>query len=125
MFRLYMINRITVLFYHVNEKGFPGEEYPPEGGVTGIFSLQSSSCLRWGLVRIVAVSFKKDLVKGVDELMRELVKGEGIEEGGLRSGGQRKEVIRVRRIFCQLAVRSVSRLGPAVVGIIPGKKRRD
>jgi hypothetical protein len=32
-----MINKITVLFYHVTEKGFPGEECPPEGGVTGIF----------------------------------------------------------------------------------------
>ena len=37
-------------------------------------------------------------VRGLDELMRELVKGEGIEEGGLRSGGRGKEVIRVRRM---------------------------
>ena len=44
-------------------------------------------------------------VRGLDELMREIVNGEGVEEGRLRSGGRRKEVIRVRKIFCQLTVR--------------------
>ena len=53
-------------------------------------------------------------VRGLDELMREMVKGEGIEEGGLRSGGRRKEVIRVRRIFCQLAVRRMGYPGAEV-----------
>ena len=53
-------------------------------------------------------------VRGLDELMREMVKGEGIEEGGLRSGGRRKEVIRVRRIFCQLAVREMGYAGAQV-----------
>jgi hypothetical protein len=43
-------------------------------------------------------------VRGLDELMREMVKGEGIEERRLRSGGRGKEMIRVRKIFCQLAV---------------------
>ena len=33
----------------------------------------------------------------LDELMREMVKGEGIEEGGFRSGGRGKEVIRNNR----------------------------
>jgi putative transposase len=37
-------------------------------------------------------------VKGLEELMREMVKGGGIEEGRLRSGGRGKEVIRVRRM---------------------------
>jgi hypothetical protein len=37
-------------------------------------------------------------VRGLDELMREMVKGERIEEGRLRSGGRGKEVIRVRRM---------------------------
>ena len=53
-------------------------------------------------------------VRGLDELMRDMVKGEGIEEGGLRSGGRRKEVIRVRRIFCQLAVREMGYAGAQV-----------
>jgi hypothetical protein len=51
---------------------------------------------------------------GLDELMRELVKGEGIEEGRLRSGGRGKEVFRVRRIFCQLAVREMGYAGAQV-----------
>jgi hypothetical protein len=37
--------------------------------------------------------------------MRELGKGEGIEERRLRSGGRGKEGIRVRKRFGQLAVR--------------------
>jgi hypothetical protein len=53
-------------------------------------------------------------VRGLDELMREIVKGERIEEGGLRSGGRGKEVIRVRRIFCQLAVRRMGYPGAEV-----------
>jgi hypothetical protein len=53
-------------------------------------------------------------VRGLDELMREMVKGERIEERGLRSGGRRKEVIRVRRIFCQLAVRRMGYPGAEV-----------
>ena len=38
-------------------------------------------------------------VKGLDELMREVVRGERIEERRLRSGGRGKEVIRVRRYY--------------------------
>jgi putative transposase len=53
-------------------------------------------------------------VRGLDELMREMVKGERIEEGVLRSGGRRKEVIRVRRLFCQLAVRRMGYPGAEV-----------
>jgi hypothetical protein len=53
-------------------------------------------------------------VRGLHELMREIVKGEGIEEGGLRSGGRGKEVIRVRRIFCQLAVKRMGYPGAEV-----------
>ena len=53
-------------------------------------------------------------VRRLDELMRELVTGEGIEEKELRSGGRRKEVIRVRRVFCQLAVRRMGYPGAEV-----------
>jgi len=53
-------------------------------------------------------------VRKLDELMKEIVKGERIEEGGLRSGGRGKEVIRVRRIFCQLAVRRMGYSGAEV-----------
>ena len=53
-------------------------------------------------------------VRGLDELMKEIVKGERIEEGGLRLGGRGKEVIRVRRIFCQLAVRRMGYSGAEV-----------
>ena len=51
---------------------------------------------------------------GLDELMRELVNGEGIEEGRLRSGGRGKEVFQVRRIFSQLAVREMGYAGAEV-----------
>jgi hypothetical protein len=37
--------------------------------------------------------------------MREIAKGERIEERRIRSGGRGKEVIRARRIFCPLAVK--------------------
>jgi hypothetical protein len=51
---------------------------------------------------------------GLDELMTDLVKGEGIEEGRLRSGRRENEVSRVRRIFCQLAVREMGYAGAQV-----------
>jgi hypothetical protein len=60
------------------------------------------------------IDWPSSAMTGLDELMRELVKGEGIEEGRLRSGGRRKEVIRVRRIFCQLAVRRMGHPGAEV-----------
>jgi REP-associated tyrosine transposase len=37
-------------------------------------------------------------------LTERIVKGEGIEESELRSGMRKKRVVRVRRMFCQLAV---------------------
>ncbi|NWF55063.1 MAG: hypothetical protein HXY45_09745 [Syntrophaceae bacterium] len=42
------------------------------------------------------------------------MKGQRIEEGGLRPGGPGQELIRVRRIFCQLAVRRMGYPGAEV-----------
>jgi hypothetical protein len=53
-------------------------------------------------------------VEGLDELIRGIPKGEGVEEGRLRSGDREKEVIRGRRIFCQVAVRRTGYSGPDV-----------
>jgi REP element-mobilizing transposase RayT len=40
--------------------------------------------------------------------------GEGIEEAGLRSGNRRKELVRSRKIFCQLAVKKLGYSGAEV-----------
>ncbi|MGD0915339.1 MAG: hypothetical protein ABSB22_02670, partial [Thermodesulfobacteriota bacterium] len=37
-------------------------------------------------------------------LTKRIVKGEGIEEMKLRSGMRKREVVRARRLFCQLAI---------------------
>lgn len=47
-------------------------------------------------------------------LAERIVKGEGIEESELRSGMRRKEIVRGRRIFCQLAVRKMRYPGAEV-----------
>ena len=40
--------------------------------------------------------------------------GEGIEEAGLRSGNRRMELVRSRKIFCQLAVKKLGYNGAEV-----------
>jgi len=47
-------------------------------------------------------------------LAARIAKGEGIEESELRSGMRTKEVVRGRRIFCQLAVREMRYPGAEV-----------
>lgn len=47
-------------------------------------------------------------------LGRRLVATEGIPEGALRSGVRTREVVRVRRLFCQLAVRGMGYSGAEV-----------
>jgi predicted house-cleaning noncanonical NTP pyrophosphatase (MazG superfamily) len=37
-------------------------------------------------------------------LAKRIIRGEGIEESELRSGARKKEVVRGRRLFCQLAI---------------------
>jgi hypothetical protein len=37
-------------------------------------------------------------------LAERIVKGEGVEESELRSGARKREVVRARRLFCQLAI---------------------
>ncbi len=53
-------------------------------------------------------------VKGLDVLMREIRKGEGIEEADLRSGSRKKQIVRGRRLFCQVAVRGMGHSGAEV-----------
>jgi putative transposase len=47
-------------------------------------------------------------------LARRIVKGEGIEESELRSGIRKREVVRGRRIFCQLTIRGMGYSGAEV-----------
>jgi hypothetical protein len=43
-------------------------------------------------------------VADLPSLARAVIKGEGIEESELRSANRKREVVRVRRLFCQLAI---------------------
>lgn len=47
-------------------------------------------------------------------LAKQILKGEGMEEGELRSGTRKKRVVRGRRIFCQLAVGRMGHAGAEV-----------
>jgi hypothetical protein len=47
-------------------------------------------------------------------LARDIVKGEGITESELRSGGRKSHVSRVRKIFCQVAVKKMGHSGAEV-----------
>jgi hypothetical protein len=53
-------------------------------------------------------------VKGLDNLMKEIGKGEGIGERDLRSGSRKKKIVRGRRLFCQVAVRVMGHSGAEV-----------
>lgn len=43
-------------------------------------------------------------VPGLQDLAKRIMRGEGIEESEFRSGTRNREVVRARRLFCQLAV---------------------
>ena len=43
-------------------------------------------------------------VPDLPTLARRIIEGEGMEESELRSGVRKREVVRARRIFCQLAI---------------------
>ena len=43
-------------------------------------------------------------VPGLPTLARRIIEGEGMEESELRSGVRKREVVRARRLFCQLAI---------------------
>jgi hypothetical protein len=43
-------------------------------------------------------------VPGLPTLAERIIKGEGVEESELRSGTRKREVVRARRLFCQLAI---------------------
>ena len=43
-------------------------------------------------------------VLGLQDLVKRIMRGEGIEESEIRSGVRKREVVRARRLFCQLAV---------------------
>ena len=53
-------------------------------------------------------------VPDLPTLARAIVKGEGIEESELRSGIRKREMVRARRLFCQLAVRRMGYPGAEV-----------
>jgi putative transposase len=43
-------------------------------------------------------------VPGLQNLAKRIMRGEGIEESEFRSGTRKREVVRARRLFCQLAI---------------------
>ncbi|UCH08249.1 MAG: transposase [Deltaproteobacteria bacterium] len=47
-------------------------------------------------------------------LAREIATGEGIEENELRSGNRNRDVVRAKRVFCQLAVKKIGYSGAEV-----------
>ncbi len=47
-------------------------------------------------------------------LAKRIIKGEGIEESELRSGMWTREVVRARRMFCQLAIERIGYPGAEV-----------
>lgn len=50
----------------------------------------------------------------LSSIAKEIVEGEGIEEVALRSGGRGREVVRVRKLFCQLTVKKIRYTGAEV-----------
>jgi len=53
-------------------------------------------------------------VLGLQDLAKRIMRGEGIEESEIRSGVRKREVVRARRLFCQLAVRRMGYPGAEV-----------
>lgn len=53
-------------------------------------------------------------VPGLSELMRMVVSEEEMKEDECRSGVRRRDVVRVRRLFCQLGVRRMGYSGAEV-----------
>ncbi len=47
-------------------------------------------------------------------LVKRITKGEGVEESELRSGTRKREVVRARRLFCQLAIGRMGYAGAEV-----------
>jgi len=43
-------------------------------------------------------------VPGLQHLAKRIMRGEGVEESEIRSGMRKREVVRARRLFCQLAI---------------------
>jgi len=53
-------------------------------------------------------------VKKLDLVMKDVVTKEGVNEAAIRSAGRRKEIVKVRRLFCQLAVKKMGYSGAQV-----------
>ena len=53
-------------------------------------------------------------MKRLDVLLGEISRGEGAKESEMRSGGRKREEIRLRRLFCQIAVRRMGYAGAEV-----------
>jgi REP element-mobilizing transposase RayT len=53
-------------------------------------------------------------VVSLPSLMKTLAGGEGLEEAEVRSGDRRRPVVKVRKVFCQLAVRGMGYSGAEV-----------
>ena len=56
-------------------------------------------------------------VVSLPELMKAIVRNERLKEEDLRSGDRRGEVVKGRRVFCQLVVRWMGHSGAEVLGI--------
>lgn len=50
-------------------------------------------------------------ISDLPSLALEVCEGEGVDEAGLRSGLRKKEVVKSRRIFCQIAERKMGYSG--------------
>jgi len=53
-------------------------------------------------------------VSDLPSLAMEVCEGEGVDEATLRSGLRKREVVKSRRIFCQIAVKKMGYYGPDV-----------
>ena len=99
------------------------------GGWSQVLSSRRSGSKIFSDERILGSSeFVKDIIFGAEErdketlrlncrisdlrsLAKEVCKEEGVEESDLRGGGKRKGVVKVRRIFCQIAVKKMGYSG--------------
>ena len=56
----------------------------------------------------------KRKVPELSEILREVSEREGLDEEALRKGRRAREIVRVTKLFCQLAVRKYGHMGASV-----------
>ncbi|MDL1979374.1 MAG: hypothetical protein LWX52_14995 [Deltaproteobacteria bacterium] len=59
-------------------------------------------------------TLRLSLISDLPSLGMKVCKGEGVDEGALRSGLRKRDVVKSRRIFCQIAVRKMGYSGADV-----------